>query len=477
MHATGRLLFPALRWSPVTGFDHERAVIDAALDAGAGGFCLFGGDAVAVSALTSSLRERSQAPLLVGSDLERGAGQQFPQATQLPPLAAIGYLDDLALTRRAGALTAREALALGVNWVFAPVADVDFEPRNPIVGTRAFGKDPVRVAAHVAAWVEGCRSEGAACCVKHFPGHGRTTEDSHTVLPRVAAAPDLMEEDLRPFRAAAAAGVDAVMTAHVVYEALDPGAPATLSARILNGLLREGIGFDGLIATDALNMAGVLAAVSGDEMAAATAAVNAGCDAVLYPSDVRVLAAALAAEGGGPEPGRVAGAVRRIDAAAVRAAPRTRGGWGAQEDVVWADDLALRSVLSVWGAPHARAACEVVTVDDDVGGPFPPPPRHTLAESLDAGGVDVRIVDEPTGARPLVLAVYSDIRAWKGPPGLSPAAGARVRAAVERVPDATVILFGHPRLAAAVPGVNLAAAWGGEAIMQRAAARWLLRQG
>jgi beta-glucosidase-like glycosyl hydrolase len=477
MHPTGRLLFPALRWSPVTGFDHERAVVDAALDAGAGGFCIFGGDAVAVSALTSSVRERSRAPLLVGSDLERGAGQQFPQATPLPPLAALGYLDDLALTRRAGALTAREGLALGVNWVFAPVADVDFEPRNPIVGTRAFGRDSVRVAAHVAAWVEGCHSEGAACCVKHFPGHGRTTEDSHAVLPRVTATAHLLEEDLRPFRAAVAAGADAVMTAHVVYEALDPGAPATLSARILDGVLREGIGFDGLIATDALNMAGVLAAASGDETAAARAAVNAGCDAVLYPSDVRALSVALAAEGGGPEPDRVAGAVRRIDAAAVRVAPRARGGWGGEEDVAWADDIALRSVVPVRGAPRVRAACDVVTVDDDVGGPFPPPPRHTLPESLDGGGVDVRVVDEPTGARPLILAVYSDIRAWKGPPGLSPAAGERVRAAVELVPDATVILFGHPRLAAGVPGAHLAAAWGGEAIMQRAAARWLLRQG
>ncbi|HSJ05164.1 MAG TPA: glycoside hydrolase family 3 N-terminal domain-containing protein, partial [Longimicrobiales bacterium] len=289
MHPTGRLLFPALRWSPVTGFDHEQAVIEAALGAGAGGFCIFGGDAVAVSALTSSLRQRSRVPLLIGSDLERGAGQQFPQATPLPPLAAIGYLDDLALTRQAGALTAREARALGINWVFAPVADVDFEPRNPIVGTRAFGRDSARVAAHVAAWVEGCRSEGAACCVKHFPGHGRTTEDSHAVLPRVTAGRDVLEEDLRPFRAAVAAGVDAVMTAHVVYEALDAAAPATLSTGILDGILRGELGFAGLIATDALNMAGILAAAAGDETAAATAAVNAGCDAVLYPSDVAAL--------------------------------------------------------------------------------------------------------------------------------------------------------------------------------------------
>ncbi|HSJ06944.1 MAG TPA: hypothetical protein VK936_09585, partial [Longimicrobiales bacterium] len=185
---------------------------------------------------------------------------------------------------------------------------------------------------------------------------------------------------------------------------------------------------------------------------------------------------ALAEEDAGLDPDRVAEAIRRIDAAAARAAPPIRSGWGAADDVAWADDIALRSIVSVRGYPRVHAACDLVTVDDDVGGPFPPPSRQLLPECLDAGGIDVRVVDEPTGARPLVLAVYADIRAWKGPPGLSSAAGARIGEAVRLVPGAAVLLFGHPRLAAGVPGANLAAAWGGEAIMQRATARWLLRR-
>jgi beta-N-acetylhexosaminidase len=179
MRETGRLVFPALRWHSETGFTDERDTIDTALRLGAGGFCIFGGSAAAVSELTASLRQRSHVPLLIGSDLERGAGQQFPEATQLPPLAALGSLDDLTATRHAAELTAREALALGVNWIFAPVADVDLEPRNPIVGSRSFGTDPVRVAAQVAAWIDGCHAEGVLCCAKHFPGHGRTVDDSH----------------------------------------------------------------------------------------------------------------------------------------------------------------------------------------------------------------------------------------------------------------------------------------------------------
>jgi beta-glucosidase-like glycosyl hydrolase len=474
MRETGRLVFPALRWHSETGFTDERDTIDTALRLGAGGFCIFGGSAAAVSELTASLRQQSRVPLLIGSDLERGAGQQFPEATQLPPLAALGLLDDLTATRHAAELTAREALALGINCIFAPVADVDLEPRNPIVGSRSFGTDPVRVAAHVAAWIDGCHAEGVLCCAKHFPGHGRTVDDSHATLPRVAVDRSALEHDLEPFRSAIDAGVDAVMTAHVIFDALDAGAPATLSRAILAGLLRSELCYDGLIVTDALNMDGVLQATGGSETRAAIAALNAGCDAILYPAELSGLADALEkAVGGDLDAQRVRDATARVDAAARRAATGGSGAWGLSADRTWADSLALRSLVVARGSPAAPAACDVITVDDDLRGPFAPPDRVAFVASLRDCGVDARTADRPSGERPSVVAVYADTRAWKGAPGLSATGAAAVRSVLDADKRAIVVLFGHPRLAAALPGEHVLAAWGGEAIMQRAAAHWL----
>jgi beta-glucosidase-like glycosyl hydrolase len=510
---TGRLLFPALRWEPGRGFEDEAETIEAGLSIGVGGFILFGGEAGAVRDLVEELRARSPYPLLIGADLERGAGQQFEGATRLPPVAALGALDDLETTRRAGELTAREALALGVNWVYAPVADIDVEPRNPIVGSRSFGGDPERVAAHVAAWIEGCRAAGALACAKHFPGHGRTVADSHAELPRVEVERPALEMDLLPFRAAVDAGVDSVMTAHVAYPALDPtGEPATLSHPIVTGLLRGSLGFDGLVVTDALIMEGVLGSGWG-EAGAVIRALAAGCDALLYPRDLRGVAEAVEAAVGRELPAdRVEEAIGRIERAAARVAGASAGEWGGEADRRWALDIASRSLVEARGRPTigAARAIELLTIDDDVGGPYPPGPRDVFPMALRRAGLEVRDLGvvpgngvavgtgvgtgsgtgpgtgmvagvRPTGgavagdegAR-LVIALYVDIRAWKGRPGLS--AGAReavARAAADR-PDAVVVLFGHPRLAMEVPGASpVLAAWGGESLMQEAAARRL----
>ena len=147
-----RLVCPAVRWRRGS-FRSNRSQIAAALAAGVGGFILFGGTRAAVAALTGTLRERAQRPLLIGSDFERGPGQQVRGLTELPPPAALGYLDDLAATNACGRITAVEARAVGINWVFAPVCDLDIEPKNPIVQTRAFGAEPQAVGAHAAAWI------------------------------------------------------------------------------------------------------------------------------------------------------------------------------------------------------------------------------------------------------------------------------------------------------------------------------------
>src|SRR5687768_13425429 len=147
-----RLLFPDLRAGPDGGFEHQEDRIRRCLRLGVGGFILFGGDADEVRELTTRLRAESPHPILIGADLERGAGQQFKGLTQLPPLAAFGWLDDLVAIHEAGRITAAEARSVGVDWVYAPVADLAVEPDNPIVGTRAFGAHPLTVARQVAAW-------------------------------------------------------------------------------------------------------------------------------------------------------------------------------------------------------------------------------------------------------------------------------------------------------------------------------------
>jgi beta-glucosidase-like glycosyl hydrolase len=468
--AAARLVFPAVRWSDETGFRDGWSEVEGWVEMGVGGLIIFGGEAGAVRDLTEEVQRMAPSPLLVASDLERGAGQQFRGATPLPPAAAIASLDDVETTRRAAEVTAREARALGVGWVLAPVADVDLEPLNPIVGTRALGNEAGRAARQVEAWVRGCAQGGALSCAKHFPGHGRTAGDSHVERPRVEQSRDQLEEDLLPFRAAIAAGVDGVMAAHVAYPALDPaGDPATRSAPILGGLLRRTLRFDGIIATDAINMAGFTGGEAEGE--AAVRAVAAGCDALLYPRDVMGTAAALAAavRDGRLEEIRVREAGARLGRAAGRVGAAAGGAWGREEDRDWALATALRTLVVARGTPRLPVGpVQVISVDDDLGGPHRPPSRSSLPAGLRRAGVEVRDDGAP------VIAVYADVRAWKGRPGLSAAAVASVDAVLDTHPAATVVLFAHPRFAAQLPrAVHLLVAWGGEALMQVAVAAHL----
>jgi beta-glucosidase-like glycosyl hydrolase len=466
-----RLVCPSLRWRRGS-FGSEQVKIRQALTAGVGGFILFGGTRAAVTALTRDLVARARRPLLLGSDLERGAGQQIRGLTELPPPAALGYLNDLTATTRAGAITALEARAVGLNWIFAPVCDLDVEPRNPIVQTRAFGSDAGRAGAHAAAWIRGCQEQGVMACAKHYPGHGRTTTDSHEGLPVVeASATELQQADVLPFVEAVKAGVGSVMPAHVAYPGWDPsGAGATFS-RVMLDYLRASLGFNGLVVTDAFIMGGATAAAP--EGAAAVAAVNAGCDMLLYPTEWAGVVRALETV----QPERANEALGRYEAAV---AGRGTGEGGRVDDTQlvehqrFADGLADRAVHLLRGeAPSLGKAVSVTIVDDDVGGPYLIPPRDVFARTLVGGGVGVPRYPEP-GTRHIVL-VYAEPRSWKGRGDL----GARSVAQLERlVPSASlVVLFAHPRLVNQVPGdVPVVCAWHGQALMQRAAARWVVER-
>ena len=467
---------PALRWDERSGYGLDGPEVDRQLARGVVGYILFGGTAEAARAATAELRARAGGPLVFGADLERGAGQQFDGATSLPPLAALASRDDDEVLEAAGALTAREAGALGVSWIFAPVADLSLEPRNPIVGTRSPGADPQRVARGVTAWMRGCSSQGGIPCVKHFPGHGRTTRDSHRTLPVVEVdAETLRSSDLVPFRAAVAAGVPSVMTAHVAYPALDPGGlPATRSRRIVRGLLREELGFDGIVVTDALIMEGV-----GSPEEAMAEALAAGVDVLLYPPadldpGTAVYAAAAARE---PEDiDRSSARIRHL--LEVGSGPGEGGPVGTSEDRALALGWALRS-LRASGPCDIGTTAELTVIDDDLGGPWPPPLRDRFAGVLREEGVTVHPAEDGApgsgGSRTPVLCLYAEPRGWKGRAGLSAEARAAVARWVARHGDAgRVVAFGGPPLLEEVPpGPSTLLAWGGEALMQEAAARRL----
>ncbi|TDD15940.1 beta-N-acetylhexosaminidase [Nonomuraea diastatica] len=241
-----------------------------------------------VVGLTNGMQRAAKGvPLLVATDQENGlVARMSALMTDFPGAGEIGAKNDLSLSRAVAAATGRELRSLGVNLDFAPVADVNVNPANPVIGRRAFGDDPKKVAKMVSAAVKGFDDAKIAATVKHFPGHGDTTVDSHSGLPVINHTKAEWERiDAPPFKAAIAAGVDAVMSAHIVFPKLDPsGDPATLSKPILTGLLREKLGFKGVISTDALNMGG--ARTKYDDGEVAVRAVLAGADLLLMPNDL-----------------------------------------------------------------------------------------------------------------------------------------------------------------------------------------------
>lgn len=235
----------------------------------------------------SALSQRSAVPLLVSTDQEQGVVVRVgPPATQFPGNMGLGAARKATYARTAAEITGRELRAIGINENFAPVADVNVNAQNPVIGVRSFGSDPGLVSTLTAAQVEGYQSQNVSSTAKHFPGHGDTNVDSHTGLPVIHHNREELDTiDLPPFESAIERDIDAIMTAHIVVPALDgSGRPATLSKPILTGLLREQMDFDGLIVTDALTMEGVRQTY-GDERVPVEA-IKAGADVLLMPPDL-----------------------------------------------------------------------------------------------------------------------------------------------------------------------------------------------
>ena len=308
--------------------DEEFSRIEAlAADDGIGGIVISLGTPLGYAWRLNRLQARARVPLLVAADFESGAGfrvsgiyalpnmLEMSGATVLPPAMALGAADDEDLARIAGSITGTEARALGVQLAFAPVLDVNNNPANPIINTRSFGADPERVAALGAAFIRGARGAGLLTTAKHFPGHGDTGTDSHVALPIIPGDRARLDSlELVPFRRAIEEEVDAVMTAHVAAPAiLGPGAPpATLSPYFMTEMLRGDLGFDGVLFTDALDMAAVTDGYGAGE--AAIRALEAGSDVLLMPREpLRTIAAVEGAvRSGRLTPERIEASARRV---------------------------------------------------------------------------------------------------------------------------------------------------------------------
>lgn len=276
-----------------------------------GGIILFRGPVYESVVLVNRMQNLAHYPLLISADLEAGSGMRFDDTVNLPWNMAVGATNNPDYARRQGALTAREARSLGVQQIYAPVADVNNNAANPVINVRSYGEDPVAVGRFVAAFVEGVQSNGVIATAKHFPGHGDTATDSHRGLPEIDVSRERLNAvELVPFRAAVQSGVGSVMTGHIGMPQVDPTAviplprdvklkpidtdeggevvvengtmPTTLSP-VMNGILRRDLGFDGLIVTDAMSMSGLTLYFTQEE--ASVRALEAGADLLLKPAD------------------------------------------------------------------------------------------------------------------------------------------------------------------------------------------------
>lgn len=288
-------------------------------DLAVGGVILLGGSAAEIALRCQQLQDWAKVPLLLCADIEEGVGQRFSGATWFAPPLALAEIakanpaSAVELATEMGRWTAQEALAIGLNWVLAPVVDVNNNPQNPVINVRAFGETPAVTGQLATAFIHGAQKHPVLTTAKHFPGHGDTATDSHLDLPVIPHSLDRLQSlEYLPFQAAIAAGVDSIMSAHLLIPSLDPDYPATLSPRILTGELREALGFDGIIVTDALVMGAIAQRYGANE--AAVLAVEAGADVLMMPADPpgAIQAICEAVETGRIAPSRIQASLERI---------------------------------------------------------------------------------------------------------------------------------------------------------------------
>jgi len=337
-------------------------------DLGVGGVILLGGSAAELALRSQQLQSWAKIPLLVAADIEEGVGQRFSSATWFPPPMAIGAVAEKNLDRalhyaeQMGAIIAQEALAVGINWILAPVVDVNNNPDNPVINIRAFGETPEIVSQLAAAFIKSAKNYPALTTAKHFPGHGDTAVDSHLELPLIPHSEQrLAEVELAPFVSAIGTGVDAVMSAHLLIPAWDEHLPATLSYKILTEELRHKLGFEGLIVTDALVMGAITSHHGAEETA--VLAVEAGVDILLMPVDAEAAIQAIydAVTSGRIPAQRIRASVERI----WQAKEKVQGGRGAESQTSPNTQYPVPSTLYQIAQPDAFETVDNILRDSN----------------------------------------------------------------------------------------------------------------
>ncbi|HEY9283629.1 MAG TPA: glycoside hydrolase family 3 N-terminal domain-containing protein [Pyrinomonadaceae bacterium] len=497
-----------------------------------GGIILFRGPVYESVHLVNRMQRLARTPLLVSADLESGAGMRFEHTINFPWNMAVGATHDPELARRQGEVTAREARALGVHQIFAPVVDVNNNAQNPVINVRSYGEDPRLVAQMAAAFVRGAQCGGVIATAKHFPGHGDTSVDSHRGLPVINLPRERLDSvELVPFRAAIEAGVGAVMSAHIGLPQIDAtkvqplpraqdsrpsyadseilveGAtlPGTLSPQVLTGILRRDLGFDGMIVTDALDMSGLTIYFTPGE--SAVRSLLAGADMLLKPSDpdATVRGVREAVVSGRLTEKRIEESARRVLAAKYdlglvkqRIAPleeidRVVSNADAQR---LAQEIADRAVTLVRDdarlfplsdlVPGRRVFNLAITNGEDRAWIWQP-----FAELLNRGGRRVETVvldgrssekevehalDRAKGADLVIVSMYGRVRTGQSNSGALPEPGARaLRALAGRKVPLVGISFGNPYLLVSFPELRTyVVAYGDMPSLQRATARALL---
>ena len=456
--------------------------------------------------ILNELQRRAKIPLLVGADFESGTRMRLEEGTPYPSAMAIAATGEHRFAYTAGRSTAIEARAAGVHWIFAPDADVNNNPDNPIVNVRSFGEDPKDVAAYVAQFVRGVEENGALATAKHFPGHGNVSVDSHLSLAVVPGnRQELESTELVPFRAAIRAGVSSIMPGHLAVPALEPDAhvPATISRKILTGLLRGEMRFRGLIVTDALEMGGVTSLYPPGEVA--VRAIEAGADVLLMPP---VPDAAMAGLEGAVKSGRIStkhidASVRRILAAKARLGlnrnrsvdiARLNETFGRPEYGAQAQEIADRGVtllrdstrlLPLDSTRPLRVLLVVLSADPDpVPGETLEPEIRPRVDSLSVLRADTRFTSVATLKLPspdsydvAIAALFVRVADRKGNVGFPDDQRALVNQLLVSGKPVVIASFGSPYLIERFP---TAKTWLGEFstndVSQRAAARALFGQ-
>lgn len=511
--AAAQLVIPWISGGYASATDPEFLELLDWVDQGLGGVSISIGVPDAYAAKLNRLQSQARIPLLVTSDFENGGpGMRLNHSYALPsllaqgggvsfpPTMAFGAAGDEALAYEYGRITAEEARAVGVHWLFAPVLDVNSNPDNPVIATRSFGEDPETVGRLGAAFIRGARQGGALSTAKHFPGHGDTRTDSHVALPVIGADRERLDRvELAPFRVAVDAGVDAVMTAHVaVPQVLGDERPATLSPYFMTRVLRDDMGFRGILFTDALRMGAITDGYGAGE--AAVLSLEAGSDVLLAPDGVEATIDAVvrAVESGRLSRERIDRSVRRLLEAKARLGLH-------RESRVDPTDVARRVGTAEHRAVAEQAAAASVTLVRDRDGTVPLAPGSsvmsvTWARDGDllagrafnaalrnlAGRVRSARVgrDTPWAAYDsllhaaaavdaVVVGIYAPPRSGAGTSVL-PADLRAFVASVDRArPGAVaVVSFGGPYVLRAFPSAGTyMIAWGEREVSQRAAAR------